>query len=123
MTAWRPLPSPSRRCEWKRPASQIVHDPEVATTAAPARSSARRAQQREIGVAVHDDILAEARAERFRDVAPDLVAADAGTRADGRGEPGPDAPGRGLQDAGDQPAPAGVHDRQRARRPPRRERP
>ena len=29
ITAWRPLPAPSRRCEWKRSGSQIVHRPGV----------------------------------------------------------------------------------------------
>ena len=76
------------------------------------RAPARGGAQREIGMAVHDDIVAETRAQRFRDVVADLVAADAGARPDGRGEARPDALGRGLEDAGDEPAPAGVHDRQ-----------
>ena len=112
MTACRPLPAPSRRCEWKRS--------RVADRAQPGGRDDRRARalqraaraQREIGVAVHGDIVAETRAQRIRDVVADLVAADAGARADRRRKPGPDALGRGLQDAGDQPAPARVRDRQ-----------
>ena len=49
ITAWRPLPAPSRRCEWKRSGSQIVHRPATATSAAPAalqRRGARRPRGR-----------------------------------------------------------------------------
>ena len=59
-----------------------------------------------------DDVVAEARAQLAGDVLADRVAARPGARPDGCGEARPDALGGGLEHAGDEPAPARVHDRQ-----------
>ena len=96
--------------------AEAGHD-DVARTAALERAAGAG---REVGPAVRDDVVAEARAQRAGDVVADLVAAGAGPRPDGGGEARPDAPCGSLEHAGHEPAPARVHDRQSSRADERR---